>query len=112
MGEAILKTMFYLAVILLGLPTVYFLSSTEPINKSKARKIYALSLFLIMLITVLIYGVNDTKKTIGYAFGDFVIFIFYAVIVLGLMTLIILLFLGNWKMLFDDMKRKLMRKRK
>lgn len=111
----ILNTMFYLLIMLLGIPTVYFLSSSgssSEKNKSRALKIYPFALFLVILITILLYGVDDTKRAIGHAFGESVAFLFYACLILGVIIIALLLLLGNWKMLFDDMKRKLMKGKK
>lgn len=115
MHTDVLNTMFYLLIILLGIPTAYFLSSSgssSEKNKRRALKVYPLALFLVILITILLYGVEETKRAIGHAFGNSIIFLFYAILILGLIIIALMLLLGNWKMLFNDMKRKLMRKRK
>lgn len=116
MKEDILMTIWYLSLVLLGLPTIYFLSSSgsESVeNKKKALKVYPASLFLVLLITVLIYGVQDTKKVVGQAFGDFVFFTFYTVIgiVLIIILIVFVLYLLNLEFVFESLKKSFKKNR-
>lgn len=113
MKEDILTTMFYLAVVFLGLPTLYYLTTTEQLDrkrKNRAFLIYGCAVFIIILIPVLYYGAQNTERAIGSGLGDLVMFLFYTAIIIGLMILLILLFLGNWGMLFKDLVAKIRKK--
>ncbi len=112
MREDILMTIWYLSLIFLGLPTVNFLSisgSEWKENKKRALKIYPVCVFSILLITVLIYGVNKTKKAIGHAFGEFVFFVFNATLGFTLLICILFLFLHllSLRSTFSNIKRKI-----
>ena len=111
MIEDILTTMYYLAFVLIGLPSIYFLSSSSSNKEIKglAIKIYPLAMFLLLLITVLIYGESATKKAIGYAFGSFIFFLFNAALGFGLMILLIvvIVYIFNLGHLFNSIKKKL-----
>lgn len=112
MTEEILNTLFYLFVVLWGIPTIYFTTSTNLSRKemkSLAIKIYPALLFLILLITVLIYGVKRTKKAIGYAFSEAIFLIFFSVIIYGFFFVILILFLSNWKLMFERIQKKFKR---
>ena len=113
MKEDILTTMFYLAVVFVGMPTLYYLTTTEELNrkrKNNAFLIYGCAVFIIILIPVLLYGAEKTQRAIGSGLGDLVMFLFYTAIIIGLMILLILLFLGNWGMLFKDLVAKIRKK--
>jgi len=112
MTEDMLMTIWYLSLMFLGLPTLYFLSSSgseREENKKRALKIYPVCIFSILLITVLIYGVNKTKKAIGHAFGEFVFFVFNATLGFTLLICILLLFLHilSLRSTFSNIKRKI-----
>lgn len=114
MTQSILNTMFYLMVVLWGIPTIYFGTSTTLSNremKKQAIRIYPALLFLVLLITVIVFGVDNTKKAISYAFGEVIFFIFFTVIIIGLIGMVLLLMLGNYRYLFEELKRKLNRKK-
>lgn len=112
----ILQTIYYLALVFIGLPTIYLLSSSSPSNETKKRalKIYPLSLFIILFITVLIYGVDKTKIAIGHAFGDFVFFVFYVVIgfLLIVLSIIAFIYVLNMDAVLDKVKQLVRRFKK
>lgn len=113
MKEDILTTMFYLAVVLFGLPTIHFFmlaESFEKKQKNQALVVYGCAVFLIILIPVLYYGAENTQRAIGSALGDLIMFLFYATAGMGLIILLILLFLGNWGMLLRSLMDKLKKK--
>jgi hypothetical protein len=110
MKEDVLTTMLYLAIVFLGLPTIYYLTTTEKLVKERkaiAFLVYVCAAFLIILIPVLYYGIYRTKEAIGAGLGDLMMFLFYTMIIIGSITLLLLIFLGNWNMLFKDLIAKI-----
>lgn len=112
MTEEILNTLFYLFVIIWGIPTIYFTTTTSLSQKEikkLAIKIYPALLFLILLITVLIYGATKTKRAIGYAFAEATFLIFYSIIIYGFFFIILILLLTNWRLIYDRIKKRFKR---
>lgn len=109
MNEDILNSIFYLSLVLLGLPTIYLTTSSKESSelKKQALKIYPVMLFLILGITFLIYGVENTKRAIGNAFGDVIFYLFFTIVLLLACLLILFLLLANWSMVLDEIKRYL-----
>lgn len=109
MIDEILQTIYYLALVLVGLPTIFLFASSSPPNelKKRALKIYPISLFLILFIAVLIYGVDKTKNAIGNAFGDFIFFVFYAALGFILIVIMIIgtIYILNIDVFFDKIKQ-------
>jgi len=109
MINEILQTIYYLTLVLIGFPTICLFASSSPPNelRKRALRIYPISLFLILFITVLIYGVDKTKNAIGNAFGDFIFFVFYAVLGLILILIMIIgtIYILNMDVLFEKIKK-------
>lgn len=115
MKEDILKTILYLLIVFWGAPTLYFLTSTSLSKeefKRKAIRIYPITLFILLGITMIIYGVEETTNSIGYAFGRLVFYVFSFVVLCVVFFLVIMILLGNWGMLFNDIRNYIKRKRK
>jgi len=106
MNNEILNTIFYLGIVLLGLPTIYFTTSSKDSSDLKrlATRIYPIVLFLIIGIIFLIYGVDNTKRAIGYAAGEAIFYLFFTIIFLIICILILLVLLTNWKMIFEEIQ--------
>lgn len=109
MIDEILNTIYCLALFFIGLPTVFLLTSSSSSFdiKRMALRIYPICLFLILFITTLIYGVDKTKRAVGHAFGDFIFFVFYAILGFFLIVLMIIatIYILNMDVLLDKIKQ-------
>lgn len=113
MKEDILTTMFYLSIVFLGSPTIYYLTTSERLTRKRKNNVlivYSCAVFIIILLPVLYYGAENTKRAIGSGFGELVMFLFYSAIIILLILSLLVLLLGNWSMWFRNLKKKIIRK--
>ncbi|EQB92806.1 hypothetical protein [Elizabethkingia anophelis] len=102
------NTIYYLLLFLWGIPTLYLLSSntlTKSEIKKKALWIYPSMLLLTIFICMVIYGREKTKRAIGYFISETLEFIILAIIGISFMIFCILMFLLNWNMVFQELKK-------
>ncbi len=102
-----------LMVVIWVLPAVYFLTNNKLETKEiKKRAViyYLIVIFISILITGLFYGFDKTFKTIGNSFSHWLSIAFWGVVIIIVFGVILLLLLGNWRMLFDELRRKFRKK--
>jgi uncharacterized membrane protein len=67
-------------------------------------------LFLIIGIIFLIYGVDNTKRAIGYVAGEAIFYLFFTITFIIICIVILLALLTNWKMIFEEIQQYLKKK--
>ncbi|WEK69617.1 MAG: hypothetical protein P0Y62_17590 [Candidatus Chryseobacterium colombiense] len=109
-------TFYYISLIVIGAPVIYFLTKSG-FSYREEKKTVLMSLFLtpilVLLLMSVIFGIDKTTKNIGDLFGDFLHFIIY--IVIGLIflgiCLVILVFLiaDNKKDVINSIKDRILK---
>lgn len=109
-------TFYYISLIVIGAPVIYFLTKSG-FSYREEKKTVLISLFLtpilILLLMSVIFGIDETTKNIGDLFGDFLHFIIYTVIGLFFLgiCLVILVFLiaDNKKDVINSIKDRILK---
>lgn len=109
------ETLYYIALIVIGIPLVYFTTKSGFAYQEEKKNVIAsiiLAPIIILLITSAIFGVNETTTKMGRLFGDFLQFIIYMII--GLISFAVCMFIfiflvsNNKKEVIESIKNKVL----
>ena len=96
-------TFYFISIVFLGVPTVYFLTKSGFHFQDEKQNVtisYLIAIALILLTLTCIFSIEETSIKIGRIFGDFIRFIIYMIfflIVLSICMFVLLFIIADNK---------------
>lgn len=109
-------TLYYVSAIMIGTPTIYFLTKSGFSFKEERKNViisYIIAIALILLTISCIFGIDETTIKIGRLFGSLIRCMIYLIIGLIFFSIIMIIFIfliaGNKKEVIESIRDKFLK---